>query len=172
MYFVLYSYGGRSPPYNYNTKYTSLPRVFDTPSSHSNFNPNSNSNSNLNSKKKVKIQTLRAFRRPHPRGLEGVRSNQIRSKIKVKSSQNRIKIEPGGHMGSSRWLQNGFRTANLATKMQNGAQHGSKMTMRRPQWRPRGCLGITLGRLGRLSERSWRLPDGPLGTFLKDILQF
>ena len=74
-------------------------------------------------------------------------------------------------MVSSRWLQNGLRTANLATKMQNGAQHGSKMTMRRPQGRPRGCLGITLGRLGRLSERSWRLPDGPLGTFLKDILQ-
>ena len=30
------------------------PRVFDTPSSHSNFNPNSNSNSNLNSKIKTK----------------------------------------------------------------------------------------------------------------------
>ena len=54
VYFASYLYGGRSPPYNYNTKYTSLPRVFDTPSSHSNFNPNpnSNSNSNLNSKKK------------------------------------------------------------------------------------------------------------------------
>ena len=29
MYFVPYLYGGRSPPYNYNTKYTSPPRVFD-----------------------------------------------------------------------------------------------------------------------------------------------
>ena len=28
VYFVLYLYGGRSPPYNCNTKYTSL-RVFD-----------------------------------------------------------------------------------------------------------------------------------------------
>ena len=32
------------PPYNYNTKYISPPRVFDTPSSHSNFNSNSRSN--------------------------------------------------------------------------------------------------------------------------------
>ena len=40
--------------YKYGTKYTSLPRVFDTPSSHSNFHPNSNSNSNLNSKLKNK----------------------------------------------------------------------------------------------------------------------
>ena len=54
MYFVPYLYRGRSPLYNYNTKYTSLPRVFDTPSSHSNFHPNSNSNSNLNSKLKNK----------------------------------------------------------------------------------------------------------------------
>ena len=59
VYFVPYLYGGRSPPYNYNTKYTSLPRVFDTPSSHSNFNPNPNSNSNLNSNIFVLI-----FRRP------------------------------------------------------------------------------------------------------------
>ena len=44
VYFVPYLYRGRSPPYNYNTKYTSLPRVFDTPLSHSNFNFNSNSN--------------------------------------------------------------------------------------------------------------------------------
>ena len=46
VYFVPYLYRGRSPLYNYNTKYTSLPRVSDTPSSHSNFHPNSNSNSN------------------------------------------------------------------------------------------------------------------------------
>ena len=38
----------KSPPISYEAKYTSLPRVFDTPSSHSNFN--SNSNPNLNSK--------------------------------------------------------------------------------------------------------------------------
>ena len=44
VYFVPYLYGGRSPPYNYNTKYTSPPRVFDTPSIHSNFNSNVNSN--------------------------------------------------------------------------------------------------------------------------------
>ena len=50
VYFVRYLYGGRSPTYNYNTKYTSTPRVFDTPSSYSNFNPNPNSNSNLHSK--------------------------------------------------------------------------------------------------------------------------
>ena len=48
VYVAPYLYGGQSPPYNYNAKYTSLPRVFDTPSSHSNFN--SNSNPNLNSK--------------------------------------------------------------------------------------------------------------------------
>ena len=44
--------GGLCPLYKYGTKYTSLPRVFDTPSSHSNFHPNSNSN--LNSKLKNK----------------------------------------------------------------------------------------------------------------------
>ena len=53
VYFVPYLYGGRSPPYNYNTKYTSLPRVFDTPSSHSNFNPNSNSKLNSKIKKNI-----------------------------------------------------------------------------------------------------------------------
>ena len=52
MYFVPYLYGGRSPPYTYNTKYTGPPRVFDTPSSHSNFNPNSNSNFNSKLKNK------------------------------------------------------------------------------------------------------------------------
>ena len=31
MYFVPYLYGGRSPPYTYNTKYTRPLRVFDTP---------------------------------------------------------------------------------------------------------------------------------------------
>ena len=36
VYFVPYLYRGRSPLYNYNTKYTSLPRFFDTPSIHSN----------------------------------------------------------------------------------------------------------------------------------------
>ena len=42
-----YSYGGGLRAlYKYGAKYTSLPRVFDTPSSHSNFN----SNPNLNSK--------------------------------------------------------------------------------------------------------------------------
>ena len=46
--------GGLRPPYKYGAKYISLPRVFDTPSSHSNFHPNSNSNSNLNSKLKNK----------------------------------------------------------------------------------------------------------------------
>ena len=34
---------GLRPPYKYSAKYTSLPRVFDTPSCHSNFNPNLNS---------------------------------------------------------------------------------------------------------------------------------
>ena len=29
VYFASYLYGGRSPPYNYNTKYTSPHRVFD-----------------------------------------------------------------------------------------------------------------------------------------------
>ena len=58
MYFVPYLYGGRSPPYNYNTKYTSLPRVFDTPSSHSNFNSNSNSNSNSNPNLNSKFTTF------------------------------------------------------------------------------------------------------------------
>ena len=44
MYFVPYLYRGRSPLYHYNTKCTSLPRVFGTPSSHSNFNSNSKAN--------------------------------------------------------------------------------------------------------------------------------
>ena len=48
--------GGLRPPYKYGTKYASLPRVFDTPSSHSNFNPNPNSN--LNSKTKIKKKFL------------------------------------------------------------------------------------------------------------------
>ena len=45
---VLIVIGGASPPYKYGAECTSLPRVFDTPSSHSNFD--SNSNPNLNSK--------------------------------------------------------------------------------------------------------------------------
>ena len=44
VYVAPYLCRGRSPPYSYNTKYTSLPRVFDTPSSHSNFNSNSKKN--------------------------------------------------------------------------------------------------------------------------------
>ena len=36
VHFVPYLYGGRSPPYTYNTKYTSPLRFFDTPSIHSN----------------------------------------------------------------------------------------------------------------------------------------
>ena len=49
-----YTGGEAPPPYTYNTKYTGPPRVFDTPSSHSNFNPNSNSNSNSNLNSKLK----------------------------------------------------------------------------------------------------------------------
>ena len=45
--------GGLRPPYRYGTKYTGPPRVFDTPSSHSNFNPNSNSNFNSKLKNKT-----------------------------------------------------------------------------------------------------------------------
>ena len=37
VYFVPYLFGGQSPPNNYNTKYTSPLRDFDTPSNHSNF---------------------------------------------------------------------------------------------------------------------------------------
>ena len=46
--FALQLEGGLRPRYKYGAKYTNLPRVFVTPSSHSNFN--SNSNPNLNSK--------------------------------------------------------------------------------------------------------------------------
>ena len=53
------------PPFNYNAKYTSIPRVFDTPLSHSNFHPNSNSNSNLNSKPKNK-KVFQIFHRDRP----------------------------------------------------------------------------------------------------------
>ena len=50
---------GAKHPHNYNAKYTSLPRAFDNPSSHSNFHPNSNSN--LNSKLKDKKVKKRLF---------------------------------------------------------------------------------------------------------------
>ena len=49
------------PPSNYNTKYTSLPRVFDTPSSHSNFNPNPNSKLNSNIKNKKILYFSQAY---------------------------------------------------------------------------------------------------------------
>ena len=60
-------YGGQSPPYNYNTKYTSLPRVFDTPSSHSNFN--SDSTPHLNSKSISKLPKMHSAASGHARVL-------------------------------------------------------------------------------------------------------
>ena len=55
--------GAKPPLYVQYKIHSRPPRVFDTPSSHSNFNPNSNSNSNLNSKIKNKKHFL-IFHRP------------------------------------------------------------------------------------------------------------
>ena len=72
-YFVPYLYGGRSPPYNHNTKYKSLPRTFDTTSSHSNFN--SNSNPSLNSKF-TKFNEMKFLKNLFPYELMTVGSSQ------------------------------------------------------------------------------------------------
>ena len=105
------------------------------------------------------IQTLRAFRRPHPTGLEGLRSNQIRSKIKVKSSPNRARRPHG----SSRWLQNGLRTANLATKTPTWSptwlQDDHKDAPREAQGTSWDHLGPSWEALGEILEAS-RWPFG------------
>ena len=49
VYFVPYLYGGRSPPYNFNTKYTSPLRVFD------NFNFKAKTIGTFNFSKKLKV---------------------------------------------------------------------------------------------------------------------
>ena len=58
MHFVPYSYGGRSPRYNYNTKYTSPLRVFD------NFNSKAKTLDVFNFAKIKNSQLLKASRPP------------------------------------------------------------------------------------------------------------